>query len=628
MSLNIVNATELCTKKGLGAANIRRFENLGFSQIVVHDVAPLRHNTVYIFSTMYDLEQFKPKKIKIKGFSKTQIDLAESLGWKKYGIKSSSLNVATQEPGLGAIVDEETVKIIYTEREQQDSLGEHACGWYDPSNNVLCIPDITHNVKTPEKTLQRVRWLLDQLEAYQEKNKTLVDKAQNEIREAVSSFMMGSDIEFEVFDGDILVGADRFYPGLNDEIGRDGHRETGELRPKPSRDPLVLADNTKKLLKDVHDYLPKGYKIYCGGGKKVPIGLHIHFSGIPATTILVSTLDALMKRPIQRHQSGIRNESPYGNRDGEVRDQPHGWEYRPLMTTMESPLMLESVFCVAYGIAKAITCGDSVNRVAQPSTYRDLPNYGRHKKQIDFFIKRFVESDFKAMEGKDIRKSWFDYMPDKYGVRRHKFLDDDRMEWLYRQLEDATYDDLMCNWIVNASLGRYGTPEILVIGAPREVVAKVAAMRPSLRFGVGKEKIYRHEVLFSINIQVTKRCVIDKKYALKVGGACVDILRETVGVYKQLKDEGKDPDKCNMFKEVWHMDPLTRGKYRPDAGFVVVAENNVELPDLTQLGDKDLAVLAALYGDEDSPEARAILEEVRGRNKPVRLKVRGQYDTR
>jgi hypothetical protein len=626
--IKLTHPYEACREEILGTSILKKFEKLGFKTIHCHETAPLTHNAVYIFSSIYDTEGFRTKSVKLDEFKSGTIDLAIPRLWKKYGVLSASLDMAEQHEDFRKAVDMKTVPIVYNETEI-DEKGEHGVhnkGFYDPSNNILFLADITHNHKRPkgiEATVKRVDWLLDQLIAYQANNANAVEHAQKEIGEAITSFVMGSDIEFEVFDGDMVVGADRFYPSMHEEIGRDGHRETGEIRPKPSKDPIELAKNTESLLKKVHDHLPKGYKICGGSGMRFPIGLHIHFSNLGRDKKLIEKLGWLMNDPLIPYQTKARTDAGFG-RTTDTRDQPHGWEWRALWATIQDYDMVESVFCVAYGIAKAHILNIDLG-TSRVRAYSKLPNYDKHKAQIDHFVKLFIKNKFKPIDGMDIRPNWFDYMPENYEVRRYKFMDDDRMEWLYSGLEEKGFKNLSCNWILICVLNDYNAPDIVTLGVPKAILQKtVKDLDSELRFALGTEKISYRELCFAISLPVAKRAVVDMPYRRHIIGIVAYIIQSTIDSYKNLSEEGKNPVRCNTFTRVWVPDKLSRLNYKTNT-YDLLDSKAEELPDLNEMTDKELAVLASLY--KDDPDAvRLILETIENRKSRYKLRVRGQYD--
>jgi len=226
-------------------------------------------------------------------------------------------------------------------------------------------------------------------------------------------------------------------------------------------------------------------------------------------------------------------------------------------------------------------------------------------------------------EGVDIRPLWFEDMPDKFGIRRFAFLDDDRMEWLYNDLEARDYKDMICNWILVCILGNYSGPDIVTLGIPRDIVKRAAEDRTDLRFALSAEKIPQKEFGTIINLPVTKKAVIDPAFKRYVVDVIAEMLQSTITRFKELRDEDKNPAKCNAFSKVWHPDKMHRGHYRTDR-YDLVAGDVDTLPDLQGLNDKDLAVLATLY-QEDRDAFAKIQREMERRGSQYAVKMRGQH---
>jgi hypothetical protein len=139
-------------------------------------------------------------------------------------------------------------------------------------------------------------------------------------------------------------------------VGTDGASETGEFRPKPSTTSSGVFRSLSSLIakaSKLHSDLESDLEMYAGSGSQVSIGGHIHFSGIESTNDLIQALDKFIACPLNLVSNfQIRRERDYG-RLSEVRDQPHGWEYRSPCSWISHPWIARGVLRVAQLLAWA-----------------------------------------------------------------------------------------------------------------------------------------------------------------------------------------------------------------------------------------------------------------------------------
>ncbi|WP_181438843.1 putative amidoligase domain-containing protein [Paenibacillus sambharensis] len=185
-----------------------------------------------------------------------------------------------------------------------------------------------------------------------------------------SGMLIGADPEFVLLlpDGRIAP-ADR-YLRQGDTAGPDSLRVGGklrypvaELRPEPAASPGRLVQNIRQLLLKVSRQTA-GVKLrWAAGGMPVagvPLGGHIHLSGVWLNARLLRTLDSCLAIPL----AAVEGEAGKGRRPrygvlGDYRNQPHGgFEYRTPPSWLVSPAAAGAVFALALLAAR---------------DYRDLP---------------------------------------------------------------------------------------------------------------------------------------------------------------------------------------------------------------------------------------------------------------
>lgn len=157
-----------------------------------------------------------------------------------------------------------------------------------------------------------------------------------------NTLLIGGDPEFEILDPFFAIkGANSLFNScvFDDPIGTDGNSRILELRPDPGSSVDAVARNFEKLLIDFKKIFP-GY-IISSVGDAFPLGHHIHLS-CPRSDNLTAFLDTLIGIPLLSLNSGIRREKYYVGL-GNVRKQPHGFEYRSGSGIWSHPRLLKII---------------------------------------------------------------------------------------------------------------------------------------------------------------------------------------------------------------------------------------------------------------------------------------------
>lgn len=173
---------------------------------------------------------------------------------------------------------------------------------------------------------------------------------------------IGADPEF-IFrnqDGE-MVNADTILQ--NGDMGLDGHRATGELRPKPASNALQLVANVRKLIRKGQEHEDvKALDMLAGHYKfNTPIGGHIHISGFQMDMNVLSSrlelvLMTLSKAIDNMEERRARKGAGYGDAESApYRTQSTNWiEFRRPGSWLLSPqvafanIWLAEAVCYAY----------------------------------------------------------------------------------------------------------------------------------------------------------------------------------------------------------------------------------------------------------------------------------------
>jgi hypothetical protein len=209
---------------------------------------------------------------------------------------------------------------------------------------------------TPASKLTDSQWV--RLYKQQAKGVSLALQA-----EEVQGFqlMMGMDPEFLLVDQTEgkMVPASRFLD-REGEVGCDAvHMEgmttypVAELRPNPSMQPRGLLVELMHAMATASYLIDDRSLIWQAGGMPIPglpLGGHLHFSGILLTPSLLHVLDNYLALPIVllEDASCLARRPKYGFL-GDFRRQPHGgFEYRTLPSFLISPLVAKGIVYMAY----------------------------------------------------------------------------------------------------------------------------------------------------------------------------------------------------------------------------------------------------------------------------------------
>lgn len=176
---------------------------------------------------------------------------------------------------------------------------------------------------------------------------------------------IGMDPEFLLYDRSLrkVIPASRFFPRAGKAgcdavwIGGRPRFPLAELRPGPAASPegaiRLLMDAMREADRMVAD---KSLAWLAGGQPQrgLPLGGHLHFSGVPLTARLLRALDSYLALPLlMLEPAGSRARRPRYGRLGDFRRQSYGgFEYRTLPSFLVSPLAAKGAVALGLLIAE------------------------------------------------------------------------------------------------------------------------------------------------------------------------------------------------------------------------------------------------------------------------------------
>jgi hypothetical protein len=172
--------------------------------------------------------------------------------------------------------------------------------------------------------------------------------------------VLGADPEFVLRGRDgRVVPASRYLPpggaAGSDSVVRRGIRRwvLAELRPEPAEEPAAVAASIRRLLEAAARRIGAGtdaaWLAGAGPVPGLPLGGHIHLSGVALTGERLRALDNAVALPLRLLEPpGAAARRPRYGALGDVRRQPHGgFEYRTPPSWLVSPRLAVGVLALA-----------------------------------------------------------------------------------------------------------------------------------------------------------------------------------------------------------------------------------------------------------------------------------------
>jgi hypothetical protein len=178
--------------------------------------------------------------------------------------------------------------------------------------------------------------------------------------------MLGADPEFVLLAPDgRIVPASRYFPrrgpaGCDSVVVRGVRRwPLAELRPAPAAEPAALAAGLRRLLAAAARSAgaagePLAWRAGALPVRGLPLGGHVHVSGVPLTGERLRALDNAVALPLRLLEppEAAHRRPRYGAL-GDVRRQPHGgFEYRTPPSWLVSPRLALGALALAKAAAE------------------------------------------------------------------------------------------------------------------------------------------------------------------------------------------------------------------------------------------------------------------------------------
>lgn len=195
--------------------------------------------------------------------------------------------------------------------------------------------------------------------------KAIAEESARLTRQGQEPLKLGMDPEFLLYNRTErkIVPASRFLEKTGiagcDAV-RSGDRTLypiAELRPAPGTGPADLLRNLMGAMRYASRHITDTSLLWLAGGLPLPglpLGGHLHFSGLPLTAELLRTLDNYLALPAAlMEDERAKDRRPRYGYLGDHRTQGHGgFEYRTLPSFLVSPLLTKGVVALAALIAE------------------------------------------------------------------------------------------------------------------------------------------------------------------------------------------------------------------------------------------------------------------------------------
>ena len=277
-------------------------------------------------------------------------------------------------------------------------------GVYVPEDNNLFCSDWTHNMYCINVFHDIWPKIIKALDL-----KPLENKDNSNVIQIPGGVLIGADPEFELIrNGKIVEASDLIYDDdeCSNPIGLDGSGDQVEIRPKPGS-PRKVIKNIRTLIKEFSDE----YKNcdLTDSGDMYPLGGHIHV-GIGEKYYPPSSLITLLDDFIGRPTTNLSGEARDGYGDlGDVRAQPHGFEYRtPPASIFSNPMVaycsLEATrnLCNKFFNEETFEYSLDIEQNGIPCPQDYVKYCGLTEKQANYF----VDFLYNYVPAKSIRASW------------------------------------------------------------------------------------------------------------------------------------------------------------------------------------------------------------------------------
>lgn len=250
--------------------------------------------------------------------------------------------------------------------------------------------------------------------------------------------LIGMDPEFVLYDANSckVIPASRYLPRKGRAgcdavwIGGRCYYPLAELRPAPAHEPSGLLRHLMGAMREAAGQIPSSSVKWQAGGmpqRGLPLGGHLHLSGVLLTPGLLRLLDSYLALPIAvLEDERARHRRPKYGYLGDFRDQPYGgFEYRTLPSFLVSPGLTKGIVALALLLVEEHTRltspylkeeelasfyhgeREKLRDIVQPALreIENLRGYEKYEKEISPLL-RAVRTGYVWDESRDIRKVW------------------------------------------------------------------------------------------------------------------------------------------------------------------------------------------------------------------------------
>lgn len=288
---------------------------------------------------------------------------------------------------------------------------------------------------------------------------------------------VGCDPEFEL----VRIGVEPVFVaacnvisepgGGGGELGVDGAGTPIEVRPRASEDPAEVV----RSIRSIFERFARRYPTYDGSpvGEKHPVGGHIHIGvGRPwdPPMEVVQVLDDFIGRSFKKLNGPARCDDSFYGRLGDVRTQPHGFEYRtPPAAIFAEPRVAEIVLKLARNLVDRVLNSppSEVIRYSRPPTVADYVNVGGLTREEVRYLNTIVRQWKTAGVPRSIRWGWG--LPEPEPAELEVRFGDDWAEDAWRY-----YQNQLLAQAQERGIGRGIVLYLYGLGASRGEVATIA----------------------------------------------------------------------------------------------------------------------------------------------------------
>ncbi|WP_223066279.1 putative amidoligase domain-containing protein [Paenibacillus caui] len=280
-----------------------------------------------------------------------------SMGGSASDMRGNSLMVSGPEPGSPMFrrLEKTAVRALYVQGLDFGEVTLLSCGSGYAVASIVPLPELGlgNSARLFAESVRRVAadWALEAAPASS--------------GAAANKMLIGMDPEFLLYDRlrGKIVPASRFLDTAGragcDAVWINGRRKypLAELRPAPGGEPREAVQHLMAAMREASRQIGDKALAWLAGGMPqpgLPLGGHLHFSGVMLTPQLLRALDNYLALPVAALEDPrSRARRPRYGLLGDFRRQAYGgFEYRTLPSFLISPVVTKGVVALAVLIAE------------------------------------------------------------------------------------------------------------------------------------------------------------------------------------------------------------------------------------------------------------------------------------